>query len=93
MDIREIYEDILVPGVANGLHDILDSPFIIGRVINAFSRVPFPEASEGTFAIPLLMQRARKEGVTLPIVEELFEVVFKEKTRELAMKNILKAAR
>lgn len=92
-DIREIYEDILVPGVANGVHDILDSPFIVGRIINAFSRVPYPEASEGTFAIPLLMQRARKEGLTLPLVEELFEVIFKEKTRDLAMKNILNAAR
>ena len=92
IDIREIYEDIFVPGVANGLHDILDSPFIISRIINAFSRVPHPEASEGTFAIPLMMQRARKEGVTLPIVEELFEIIFKEKNRELAIENILKAS-
>lgn len=93
MDVREIYEDILVPGVANGLHDILDSPFIIGRIINAFSRVPFPEASEGTFAIPLLLQRSRKEGVKLPIVEELYGVVFREKPRELAILSILRMAK
>ena len=92
LNVREVYEDIIVPGVANGLHDLLDSPFIIGRIINAFSRVPFPEASEGTFAIPLLLQRARKEGVTLPIVEELYGIVFREVPRELAMQRILKMA-
>jgi len=93
MDIREVYEDVIVPGVAYGLHDILDSPFIIGRIINAFSRVPFPEASEGTFAIPLLLQRARKEKVILPIVEELYGVIFRGKPREIAMQNILRAAK
>ena len=71
---------LLLLDVADGIHDALDSPFIVGRkvrdtIFNTISRVPFPEASEGTFAVPSLLQRAKAEGMTLPIVEGLHECI------------------
>jgi len=93
-DLRDVYEGIIVAGVADGIHDALDSPFIIGRrvwdtIFNTISRVPFPEASEGTFTIPSLLQRARAEGLDLPLVEGLHDILFGEAYSEFAMRRIL----
>jgi len=93
-DIRDVYEGIIVAGVADGIHDALDSPFILGRrvrdaIFNTFSRVPFPEVSEGTFAVPSLLQRSRVEGVDLPIVEGLHEVLFGGASGKETMNHIL----
>ena len=93
-DLRDLYEGIIVAGVADGIHDALDSPFILGRsirdaIFNTISRVPFPEASEGTFSVPSLLQRSRLEGMTLPIVEGLHEVLFGGASGRASLKRIL----
>lgn len=93
-DLRDLYEGIIVTGVADGIHDALDSPFILGRrvrdtIFNTISRVPFPEASEGTFTVPSLLQRARAEGMNVPIVEGLHEVLFGGASGKETMRHML----
>jgi glycerol-3-phosphate dehydrogenase len=93
-DLRDVYEGIIVAGVADGIHDALDSPLIVGRkvrdaIFNTISRVPFPEASEGTFAVPSLLQRAKVEGMTLPIVEGLHSILFGGASSRVTMRRIL----
>ena len=90
---QEVYEEIIIGGFVDGLHDLLVSPVIISRILNALATSSYLEEPEGSYAVPLLLQRSLAFHLEkrLPIVTETYNVIYGGESREIAIHNILDA--
>lgn len=86
----EAYQEIFVSGL---VHDFLASPVIVSRILNTLAISSSPEEPEGSFAIPLLLEKGAVLGLEkrLPLVMETNKVVFGGELGEIAIHNILDA--